>query len=64
MITFSREELKDVVNAIDVITGAYAQELEEPIKELYRHDSPGFHRLRSVQHRLLAALNESADESA
>ena len=63
MTTFNREELQDIVNAIDVMTGAYAEELEEPIKQLYRHDSPGFHRLRSVQHRLLAAMGE-VDEPA
>ena len=63
MSTFNREELQDIITAIEVTTGAYVDELEEPIKGLYRHDSPGFHRLRSVMHRLQAAINE-VDEPA
>lgn len=63
MSVFNREELQDIVNAIDVTTGAYCEELEEPIKQLYRHDTPGFHRLRAVQHKLLAAMGE-VDEPA
>ena len=63
MTVFTRRELLDMVNAIDVMTGSYAEELEEPLKEIYRHDTPGFHRLRAVQHKLQAALNE-VDELA
>lgn len=58
MSTFTREEVKDIIQAIDLVTGAYSEDLEVPIMGLYRHDSPGFHRLRSVQHRLLAEINE------
>ena len=60
---FTRRELLDVINAIDVMTGSYTEELEVPMRELYRHDTVGFHRLRAVQHKLQAALNE-VDEPA
>ena len=60
---FTRRELLDMVNAIDVMTGSYTDELEEPLKEIYRHDTPGFHRLRAVLHKLQAALGE-VDEPA
>ena len=63
MSTFNREELQDIVTAIEVVTGAYVEELEDHIKQLYRHDTSGFHRLRSVMHRLQAAINE-VDEPA
>ena len=60
MIVFNRQELQDLINSIDVMTGAYSEDLEMPVKGIYRHDSPGFHRLRSVQHRLYALMNEEA----
>ena len=60
MISFNRQEIQDLINSIDVITGAYSEDLQEPVMGLYRHDGPGFHRLRSVQHRLYALMNEEA----
>ena len=32
MTVFTRDELRDLITAIDVLTGAYAEELEAPIK--------------------------------
>ena len=60
MITFNVQELKDLITCIDVMTGAYSADLQQPVMGVYRHDGPGFHRLRSVQHRLLALLSEEA----
>lgn len=63
MTLFDRHDLEDIVVAIDVTTGTYNQELEAAVKNLYRDDSNGYHRLRSIVHRLKTALGED-DESA
>ena len=63
MSNFSRQDLKDMVTAIDITTGAYTEHgLEESIKNMYRNESAGFHRLRSVVHRLKAALSETPEQ--
>ena len=63
MSSFSRQDLRDMVTAIDITTGAYAEQgLEESIMNLYRNDSAGFHRLRSVVHRLKAALLDTPEQ--
>ena len=64
MTVFTRDELRDLIVAIDVLTGAYAEELEVPIRELYRHGTAGGHRIRSVFHKIEAVLAAEADESA
>ena len=60
MIQFTHQEIRDLIHCIDVITGAYSDDLVEPVMGLYRHDGAGFHRLRSVQHRLYALMNDDA----
>ena len=64
MMVFTRDELRDLTVAIDVLTGAYAEELEAPIRELYRHGTEGGHRIRAVFHKIEAVLAAEADEPA
>ena len=64
MTVFTRDELRDLIVAIDVLTGAYAEELEAPIRELYRHGTEGGHRIRAVFHKIEAVLAAEADEPA
>ena len=64
MTVFTRDELRDLIVAIDVLTGAYAEELETPIRELYRHGTEGGHRIRAVFHKIEAVLAAEADEPA
>ena len=64
MTVFTRDELRDLITAIDVLTGAFAPELEEPIKDLYRHGTEGGHRIRAVFHKIEAVLAAEADEPA
>ena len=37
MTVFTRDELKDPITAIDVLTGAYEESLEQAIKNVYSH---------------------------
>ena len=62
MTVFTRDELKDLITAIDVLTGAYAEELETPIRSLYAHGTEGGHRIRAVFHKIEAVLAAEADE--
>ena len=64
MTVFTRDELRDLITAIDVLTGAYAPELEEPIKSLYAHGTEGGHRIRAVFHKIEAVLAVEIDEPA
>ena len=64
MTVFTRDELRDLITAIDVLTGAYAEELEEPIKSLYAHGTEGGHRIRAVFHKIEAVLAAEIDEPA
>ena len=62
MTVFTRDELKDLITAIDVLTGAYEENLEQAIKNVYAHGTEGGHRIRAVFHKIEAVLAAEADE--
>ena len=53
---FTAEELRDLINGLDVLTGSYVPELKEEILKRYAHGTPAWHRTRATFHKLNALL--------
>ena len=64
MTVFTRDELRDLITAIDVITGAYEPSFEKALKNIYREGTEGGHRIRAVFHKIEAVLAAEIDEPA
>lgn len=66
MTVFTREELRDITVAIDVLIGAYSEDFEGVLREQYKAGTEGGHRVRAILHKVYAVMSAAPvnDESA
>ena len=61
-MTFTAEEIRDLINGLDILTGSYVPELRDEILARYAHDTPSWHRTRATFHKLNALMCERLKE--
>ena len=61
-MTFTADEIRHLINGLDVLTGSYVPELRDEVLKRYEPDTPNWHATRATFHKLNALLFERLQE--
>ena len=61
-MTFTAEEIRDLINGLDILTGSYVPHLRDEILNRYAPGTPSWHRTRATFHKLNGLMCERLKE--